>query len=68
MAHQLRALTGLLEVLSSIPSNYTVAHNHLGTVYSHTIKERKKERSKLRHKDLEFKAWLGFRGLYGQPV
>jgi hypothetical protein len=29
MAQQLRALTVLPEVLSSIPSNYTVAHNHL---------------------------------------
>jgi hypothetical protein len=28
-AQQLRALTALLEVLSSIPSNYMVAHNHL---------------------------------------
>ena len=29
MAQQLRALTALPEVLSSNPSNYTVAHNHL---------------------------------------
>jgi hypothetical protein len=29
MDQQLRALTALPEVLSSIPSNYTVAHNHL---------------------------------------
>jgi hypothetical protein len=29
MAKQLRALTALPEVLSSIPSNDTVAHNHL---------------------------------------
>jgi hypothetical protein len=29
MAHQLRALTALPEVLSSIPSNHMVAHNHL---------------------------------------
>jgi len=29
MAQQLRALTALLEVLSSIPSNHMVAHNHL---------------------------------------
>ena len=28
-AQRLRALTGLPEVLSSIPSNYMVAHNHL---------------------------------------
>jgi len=28
-AHQLRAGTGLTEVLSLIPSNGTVAHNHL---------------------------------------
>ena len=28
MAQWLRALTALPEVLSSIPSNYTVAHNH----------------------------------------
>jgi hypothetical protein len=29
MAQQLRVLTVLLEVLSSIPSNHRVAHNHL---------------------------------------
>jgi hypothetical protein len=29
MAQQLRALTALLKVLSSNPSNHTVAHNHL---------------------------------------
>jgi hypothetical protein len=29
MAQQVRALTALLEVLSSIPSNHMVAHNHL---------------------------------------
>jgi hypothetical protein len=29
MAQWLRALTALLEVLSSIPSNHMVAHNHL---------------------------------------
>jgi hypothetical protein len=29
MAQQLRALTVLPEVLSSIPSNHMVAHNHL---------------------------------------
>jgi hypothetical protein len=29
MAQQLRALTALQEVLSSIPSNHMVAHNHL---------------------------------------
>jgi hypothetical protein len=29
MAQGLRALTTLLEVLSSIPSNHMVAHNHL---------------------------------------
>jgi hypothetical protein len=29
MAQWLRALTALPEVLSSIPSNYMVAHNHL---------------------------------------
>jgi len=29
MAQQLRAVTALPEVLSSIPSNYMVAHNHL---------------------------------------
>jgi hypothetical protein len=29
MAQQLRALTALPEVLSSIPSNHIVAHNHL---------------------------------------
>jgi hypothetical protein len=29
MAQWLRALSALPEVLSSIPSNYTVAHNHL---------------------------------------
>jgi hypothetical protein len=29
MAQRLRALTALLKVLSSIPSNYMVAHNHL---------------------------------------
>jgi hypothetical protein len=28
MAQQLRALTALLEVLSSNPSKHTVAHNH----------------------------------------
>jgi hypothetical protein len=29
MAQQLRALTALSEVLSSIPSNHTLAHKHL---------------------------------------
>ena len=29
MAQQLRALVALPEVLSSIPSNHMVAHNHL---------------------------------------
>ena len=29
MAQRLRALTALLEALSSIPSNHMVAHNHL---------------------------------------
>jgi hypothetical protein len=29
MAQQLRALTDLSEVLSSLPSNHKVAHNHL---------------------------------------
>jgi hypothetical protein len=29
MAQQLRALAALPEVLSSIPSNYMVTHNHL---------------------------------------
>jgi hypothetical protein len=29
MAQRLRALAALLEVLSSIPSNHMVAHNHL---------------------------------------
>jgi hypothetical protein len=29
MAQRLRALTDLPEVLSSIPSNHMVAHNHL---------------------------------------
>jgi hypothetical protein len=29
MAQQLRTLIALLEVLSSIPSNHMVAHNHL---------------------------------------
>jgi hypothetical protein len=29
MAQQLRALTALLKVLSSNPSNYMVAHNYL---------------------------------------
>jgi hypothetical protein len=29
MAQQLRGLTALPEVLSSIPSNHMVAHNHL---------------------------------------
>jgi hypothetical protein len=29
MAQQLRKLTALPEVLSSIPSNHVVAHNHL---------------------------------------
>jgi hypothetical protein len=29
MAQQLRVLTALPEVLSSVPSNYVVAHNHL---------------------------------------
>jgi hypothetical protein len=32
MARWLRALTALLEVLRSIPSNHMVAHNHLKTV------------------------------------
>jgi hypothetical protein len=30
MAQRLRALTALPEVLSSIPSNHMVAHDHLG--------------------------------------
>jgi hypothetical protein len=30
MTEQLRALASILEVLSSIPSNHMVAHNHLG--------------------------------------
>ena len=29
MAQKLRALSALSEVLSSVPSNYMVAHNHL---------------------------------------
>jgi hypothetical protein len=29
MAQWLRAITALPEVLSSVPSNYIVAHNHL---------------------------------------
>jgi hypothetical protein len=29
MAQRLKALIALLEVLSSFPSNHTVAHNHL---------------------------------------
>jgi hypothetical protein len=29
MAQQLKALTSLSEVLSTIPSNHMVAHNHL---------------------------------------
>jgi hypothetical protein len=29
MAQQVKALTALLKVLSSIPSNHMVAHNHL---------------------------------------
>jgi hypothetical protein len=29
MAQRLKALTALLKVLSSIPSNHMVAHNHL---------------------------------------
>jgi hypothetical protein len=29
MAQQLKVLTALLEVLSSIPNNQMVAHNHL---------------------------------------
>jgi hypothetical protein len=29
MAHRLRALAALPKVLSSIPSNHVVAHNHL---------------------------------------
>jgi hypothetical protein len=29
MAQRLRALTALPEVLSSVPSNHMVAHNHL---------------------------------------
>jgi hypothetical protein len=29
MAQQLRALTALPKVVSSIPSNHVVAHNHL---------------------------------------
>jgi hypothetical protein len=29
MAQQARALTALLKILSSIPSNHMVAHNHL---------------------------------------
>jgi hypothetical protein len=29
MAQRLRALTALLKVLSSIPSNHMVAHDHL---------------------------------------
>ena len=51
MAQQLRALTALLEFLSSILSNHMVTYNHLKwdpmpsmvclkilTVYSHTLK------------------------------
>jgi hypothetical protein len=49
MAQQCRALTALPKVLSSIPSNHMVAHNHLywdltpssgvsGTVYSYIHK------------------------------
>jgi hypothetical protein len=34
MAQQLRALTALLEVLSPIPSNHVMAHNHL---YSYSV-------------------------------
>ena len=34
MAQQLRALNALLAVLSSNPSNYMVAHNHL---YSYSV-------------------------------
>jgi hypothetical protein len=34
MAQQLRALTALLKVLSSSPSNHMVAHNHL---YSYSV-------------------------------
>jgi hypothetical protein len=33
MAQQLRALTSLPEVLSSIPSNHMVAHNHLYALF-----------------------------------
>jgi hypothetical protein len=29
MAQRLRAVSALLEVLSSIPSNHMIAHNHL---------------------------------------
>jgi hypothetical protein len=29
MAQRVRALTALLEVLSSIPNNHMMAHNHL---------------------------------------
>ena len=34
MAHQVRALTALPEVLSSDPSNHMKAHNHL---YSYSV-------------------------------
>jgi hypothetical protein len=33
VAQQLRALTALPEVLSSIPSNHMVAHNHLQRIW-----------------------------------
>jgi hypothetical protein len=36
MAKRLRELTALPEVLSSIPSNYMVAHNHLELVLMHS--------------------------------
>jgi hypothetical protein len=67
MAQWLRALTALLEVLSLIPSNHMVAHNHLqwylmpssgvseATVYSihaHKInKSLKKKRERERRKN-----------------
>jgi hypothetical protein len=34
MAQRLRALAALREVLSSIPSNHMVTHNHLNEVWS----------------------------------
>jgi hypothetical protein len=37
MAQQLRALAALPEVLSSIPSNHMVAHNHLSVMGSDAL-------------------------------